>query len=246
MCSSLRAELTAIHESLARVLSLPAADLERVASIRILTDSRSGLQLLQRGPAGQVTALATDIWRQLHSLGDRGTAVTLQWVPGHSGLDGNEEADRLAGEAAIAHQPEVPIDLATAKSAIGRRVRMMVDARARASHPHPAPTPGHNDLSRWEACALSQMRTGTSPLTRDVAHRLGLAADAACPACGEPDSAAHLLTACPAYEAARRRRWGLDPSLEDVLGGPAALVINYIRAVGRVDPPIDPPAPPSP
>ena len=246
VCSSLRAELTAIHESLARVLSLPAADLERVASIRILTDSRSGLQLLQRGPAGQVTALATDIWRQLHSLGDRGTAVTLQWVPGHSGLDGNEEADRLAGEAAIAHQPEVPIDLATAKSAIGRRVGMMVDARARASHPHPAPTPGHNDLSRWEACALSQMRTGTSPLTRDVAHRLGLAADAACPACGEPDSAAHLLTACPAYEAARRRRWGLDPSLEDVLGGPAALVINYIRAVGRVDPPIDPPAPPSP
>ena len=161
-------------------------------------------------------------------------------------MDGNEDADRLAGEAAVADQPDVPIDLASARSAIGRRVGMMVDARARASHPHPAPTPGHHDLSRWEACTLSQLRTVKSPLTRDVVHRLGLAEDAACPACGEPDSAAHLPTECPAHEAARRRRWGFDPNLGDVLGGPAALVIDFIRAVGRIDPPVDPPAPPPP
>ena len=129
----------------------------------------------------------------------------------------------------------MPIDYASARSAIGRRIGKMGDARSRASHPHPAPTPGHN-LSRWGACTLSQLRTGTSPLTRDVVHRLGLAADAACPACGEPESAAHLLTDCPAYEAARRRRWGLDPSLEVVLSGPAASVIDFVRAVGRVDP----------
>ena len=246
VCSSLRAELTAIRAALMVVTALPEQDLEHVRAVRLLTDSKSGLQQLQRGPAGQVTALAADIWRQLHALGERGTTVTFQWVPGHAGLDGNESADQLAGEAAAADQPDVPIDLASARSAIGRRIGRMADARTRASHPHPAPTPGHNDLSRWEACTLSQLRTGTSPLTRDVVHRLGLAADAACPACGEPDSAAHLLTDCPAYEAARRRRWGLDPSLGDVFGGPAALVMEFLRAVGRVDPPIDPPAPPSP
>ncbi|KAF0290997.1 putative RNA-directed DNA polymerase from transposon BS [Amphibalanus amphitrite] len=212
----------------------------------VLTKKPCLRRQLQRGPAGQVTALAADIWECLHTLSERGTTVTFQWVPGHAGLDGNEHADQLAGEAAAAEQPDVQIDFASARSAIGRRVGTMVDARTRASHPHPAPTPGHNDLSRWEACTLSQLRTGASPLTRDVAHRLGLAVDAACPACGEPDSAAHLLTDCPAYEAARRRRWGLNPSLGDVLGGPAPLVIEFIRAVGRTDPPVDPPAPSSP
>ncbi|XP_043204749.1 uncharacterized protein LOC122371992 [Amphibalanus amphitrite] len=246
VCSSLRAELTAIGEALAVITSLPEEDRESVRAVRLLTDSKSGLQQLQRGPAGQVTALAADIWECLHTLSERGTTVTFQWVPGHAGLDGNEHADQLAGEAAAAEQPDVQIDFASARSAIGRRVGTMVDARTRASHPHPAPTPGHNDLSRWEACTLSQLRTGASPLTRDVAHRLGLAVDAACPACGEPDSAAHLLTDCPAYEAARRRRWGLNPSLGDVLGGPAPLVIEFIRAVGRTDPPVDPPAPSSP
>ena len=246
VCSSLPAELVAIREALTVVTSIPEAEQGRVRSVRLLTDSRSGLQLLQRGPAGQGTALAPDVWRRLQVLSTRGTSVYLQWVPGHAGLDGNEDADHLAGEAAEADQPDVPIDLASARSAIGRRVGRMVDARARASHPHPAPTPEHHDLSRWEACTLSQLRTGTSPLTRDVVHRLGLAEDAACPACGEPDSAAHLLTERPAYEAARRRRWGYDPTLGDVLGGPAAKVVEFIRVVGRIDPPVDKPAPPPP
>ena len=158
-----------------------------------------------------MTALAEDIWKRLHHLGDRGTAITLQCVPGHAGLDGNEDADRLAGEAAAVDQPDFPIDLASARIAIGRPIGVMVDVRARASHLYSALTPGHSDLSLWEACTPSQLRTGTSPLSRDVAQRLGLAADAACPACGEPDSAAHLLTDSPAYEAAPRRRWGPDP-----------------------------------
>ena len=160
--------------------------------------------------------------KKLSRVSDTGRELQIHWRGGREGG---------GGEAAAAEQPDVPIDFASARSAIGRRVGTMVGARTGASHPHPAPTPGHNDLSRWEACTLSQLRTGASPLTRDVAHRLGLAVNAACPACGEPDSAAHLLTDCPAYEAARRRRWGLDPSLGDVLGGPATLVIEFIRAV---------------
>ena len=61
VCSSLRAKLVAIREALTVVCSLTDEDLGRVRSVRLLTDSRSGRQLLQRGPAGQVTALAADI-----------------------------------------------------------------------------------------------------------------------------------------------------------------------------------------
>ncbi|KAF0308567.1 hypothetical protein FJT64_016903 [Amphibalanus amphitrite] len=127
-----------------------------------------------------------------------------------------------------------------------RHVRELSRQRATAAHPHPDPTPGHDSLARWGSVTLSQLRTGTSPLTRDTLHKIGPEVDDECPACGEPDSAAHLLTDCPAYEAARRRRWGVDPRLVDVLGGPATKVVTFIEDVGRTEPPLDPPAPPPP
>ena len=172
--------------------------------------------------------------------------IGTQWVPGHAGPEGNDAADRLAGEAAAESQEDVAVDLASTRAAIARHVRELSRRRAAAAHPHPAPTPDHDTLSRWEAVTLSQLRTGTSPLTQDTLHRFGLAADERCPACGDPDSVAHLLLHCPAYELARCRRWGVNPSLGDVLGSSAAQVIGFIRGVGRSDPPVDPPASPPP
>ena len=242
VCSSLRAELMAMRESLAVVAGLPEEELQLVSHIRLLTDSRSGLELLRRGAPAQTFALAADVWNLLHALEDLGKRLDLQWVPGHAGLDGNELADRLANEAAVDDQGHVPVDLASARGATGRLIQTWTRRRASEDHPHPAPTPDHDSLTRWEAVTLSQLRTGASPLTRDVLLRLGLAADDVCPACGEPDSAVHLLTDCPAYAAARGRRWGPLPTLGDVLGGPAAKVVGFLREVGRTDFPVDPPA----
>lgn len=73
-------------------------------------------------------------------------------------------------------------------------------------------------------------------------HRLDLATDNKCPACGEEDSAEHLLTSCPAYSVTRSRlQWGQAPTLEEVLSRPAPEIINFLRRVGRVDPPVDAP-----
>ncbi|KAF0307046.1 hypothetical protein FJT64_021552 [Amphibalanus amphitrite] len=197
VCSSLSAELTAMREAFAAVAGLEDGELASTKSVRLLTDSRSGLQLLGRGPANQTMALAAEVWRLL-------------------------SAEHPRRER---HRDGAP--------------------RATAAHPHPDPTPGHNSLALGSV-TLSQLRTGTSPLTRDTLHKIGPEADDECPACGEPDSAAHLLTDCPAYEAARRRRWGVDPRLVDVLGGPATKVVTFIEDVGRTEPPLDPPAPPPP
>ena len=66
-------------------------------NIVILTDARSVLEALQAGKL-------PDLLKQLLQLSN-GYSLTLQWVPSHCGIPGNERADRLAREGAESEQP---------------------------------------------------------------------------------------------------------------------------------------------
>ena len=59
------------------------------------------------------------IWALLHSAAAGGRAISLQWIPGHAGVEGNEEAERLANIAVTSgDQRRIPVDLACARIAI--------------------------------------------------------------------------------------------------------------------------------
>ena len=73
--------------------------------------------------------------------GDVGATVTLQWVPGHADIDGNEAADLLANEASTGDETTVPIDLTSAREAIWRHAAALGRARTAAAQPCPAPYP---------------------------------------------------------------------------------------------------------
>jgi ribonuclease HI len=74
---------------------------EAVSSVVFLTDSRSVLEAL-------INNKSPDLARTMNELSTI-CKVTIQWIPAHCGITGNEEADQLAKFGAQSEQPDVQI-----------------------------------------------------------------------------------------------------------------------------------------
>jgi ribonuclease HI len=106
------AELKAIAECLRTYLKYIKWHRLHDRSIYLFTDNQSAIlraTRLDRGP-GQETAL--DILYTTNALLQCSAPVTIHWVPGHTDIEGNKEADRLA-KLATSHPPlaSTPITL---------------------------------------------------------------------------------------------------------------------------------------
>ena len=243
MCSSYRAELTALETALEYLAeNLPASTEGQRSTVRICTDSKSAIQRLEAGPTSQTCAKSNRVWSMLCDLADR-AQVTIQWVPGHTGVPGNERADVLAGEACSEPQDMVPLDLDTATAAIKRRTRTKAKERA-LSHAMWSVSEGGNKWepvnkcrTRLEEVIVNQLRTGYCPLVRETLYRIGAAADPYCLECGTVETVKHMLQDCGAWEAPRAAIFGVFPSLHDILQLPDKLN-KFLRLVGRDKPPL--------
>ena len=140
-CSSTAAELVAICAGLDAALALPADTYQQHGRAVLLTDSRASLLRLRRGRWAQTSRRHLEVWEKLSQLSCREIATTLQWVPGHAGVEGNEAADALANEAADNEfQSSIPLDLMAARTAVSRVGRTWTKADGR-RHPPPVAHP---------------------------------------------------------------------------------------------------------
>ncbi|XP_023212071.1 uncharacterized protein LOC111614930 [Centruroides sculpturatus] len=93
-CSVMQAELFAIYQALCYVNNNRSLDNNRIT---ICTDSRAALHGIARGSlGGKLHAL---IIKEITKCNR--TIIDFKWTRAHSGVPGNEEADRLAKEATL-------------------------------------------------------------------------------------------------------------------------------------------------
>ena len=120
-CGSYRAKLTALEKATAEILE-KSPTLHTESEIWIFTDSESAVERLKAGPGAQTDSTADHVWLNINSLAKHRN-ITIQWIPGHRDIDGNEAADKAAKEASQLDQQDVALDFNTMRSTIKRHFR---------------------------------------------------------------------------------------------------------------------------
>ena len=183
-CYSYRAELSALNKSLedliagrddeGKPIAFPA---EGKCEVRIALDSQSVITALEKGAMAQKEAMEMRAWELLAQLGrERRAHITVQYVPGHVGLETQELADETAKEAARARGREgLPTSLSVVKAVMKSEQRGWLVEQVPADHIWRRATggraPRQEGIPRQLQRQLAQMRAGRCALTCDVAHR---------------------------------------------------------------------------
>ena len=113
------AELHAIHLACNTLLELQARPNAPVQAV-ILTDSKSALQALNSKKTKNRKEMVQEIQFLCHQLITKGLDLTLQWIPSHSGILGNDMADR---EAKCAVTEGTPTNLKLSTSEVTNRIK---------------------------------------------------------------------------------------------------------------------------
>ena len=192
---------------------LIALRLSRVHNIRkvcICSDSKSALQSIINPNFTQ--HLHFDIANIHEELYDSGTEIIFLWVPGHTGILGNEQADQEAKAAlALPEITVVPINYHSIKSSISKCSTLFWQGKWRDDQSRTQLHEIKPNIGQWTSCnrpnrieekALARMRLGHTQLTHSYIY--SKSRRPVCNTCHCILTIRHLLLFCDDFQNQRR------------------------------------------
>lgn len=234
----------------------------RATRATILLDNQAAIRALAKRPAKPGQHLVNLFHATLKRLyGKRKTLrLHIAWVPGHKGVEGNEQVDGHAKQAAEGISSVLPKHLKSLRSLPTSQAAAKAERKARATKEwddhwnasrhrsrlarFDRTTPGkkilklYKELPRWACSIITQLRCGHVGLNQYLA-RFNLADSPKCNTCQVPETVEHYLLRCRRFTKMRhtlRCRLGRTPLSMKALLGPKSdrkALLDYVQATGR-------------
>ena len=240
ICSNYEAEITALRSAVELAHQSFELGEHDPTDIIIFTDSKSALQALENLGTNINKDIANLLKATHNLLSSYEINITMQWIPGHTNIKGNDHADKLAKEGTTKEQIEKPCSNETIKQMLknnykeiwltswttGQTGRVMYQEMNK-----PNPQDSINSLDREEQCIIFQLRTGHSKFNAHL-NRINPQIAPVCRGCGYPyETVSHVLFDCRRMDDYRKQLLPDQPTLGNVLYSNKVQLKNTVRFV---------------